>query len=281
MFDFYKIYRPITAAPFQKSGFYAEYEPCAALKPYIRCFWGSEQPYRQEMAEDSEKTVVIPDTCMDIIFTVDYTNNRIADSFCGINDRVFTDENKSGDGRCVSVFAIRFYPWSASLFAEDSLRGTKNEFSPVDRYFPKLKREIAPLLFETADMEGRMKAAERILAKYVLRKQHTAVGNAMAEMFLKRGNVEVGRLADNTSVGSRQLERIFNEYTGASPKQLATMIRCQYLWRDILCGPNFDVQDAVFRYGYTDQSHLLREFKRYHAMSIPEAREYARVREAG
>ena len=32
---------------------------------------------------------------------------------------------------------------------------------------------------------------------------------------------------------------------------------------------------AVHKYGYTDQSHLLREFKRYHSMDIHEARTIA------
>ncbi len=34
-------YTPITAMPYSRSESYVEIEPCAALKPYIRCFWGS------------------------------------------------------------------------------------------------------------------------------------------------------------------------------------------------------------------------------------------------
>ena len=36
------LYRPITSTPFRHSVSYAEFEPCAALKPYIRCFWGKK-----------------------------------------------------------------------------------------------------------------------------------------------------------------------------------------------------------------------------------------------
>lgn len=38
---------------------------------------------------------------------------------------------------------------------------------------------------------------------------------------------------------------------------------------------DFDVLSAVHKYGYSDQSHLLREFKRYHSMDIQEARNLA------
>lgn len=39
--------------------------------------------------------------------------------------------------------------------------------------------------------------------------------------------------------------------------------------------PDFDVLSAVHKYGYTDQSHLLREFKRYHSMDMHKARAIA------
>ena len=39
-----------------------------------------------------------------------------------------------------------------------------------------------------------------------------------------------------------------------------------------MCEPDFDVLSAVHKFGYTDQSHLLREFKRYHSMDIHKAR---------
>ena len=71
------------------------------------------------------------------------------------------------------------------------------------------------------------------------------------------------------------LERLFHEYVGITPKKISNLIRYQFLWRDILCEPDFDVLSAVHKYGYTDQSHLLREFKRYHSMDIHEARTIA------
>ena len=47
-------------------------------------------------------------------------------------------------------------------------------------------------------------------------------------------------------------------------------MRYQLLWCDAL-RPGFDIQDAVFRYGFTDQSHLLHDFKKFHTMTLPQA----------
>ena len=75
--ELYKIYNPITAAPFKCTADYMEFAPCDALKPYIRCFWGSREPVTQDKNTVSATGLVTPDTCMDIIFKVDYTNNKI------------------------------------------------------------------------------------------------------------------------------------------------------------------------------------------------------------
>ena len=78
-------YHPITGTPFQADETYREYAPCDALKPYIRCFWGTEKPV---LPRDSAPQcgLVIPDTCMDVIFDVNYTRNTFTSTFCGLDD---------------------------------------------------------------------------------------------------------------------------------------------------------------------------------------------------
>jgi len=39
-----RLYHPITGTPFHADETSQEVAPCAALAPYIRCFWGSERP---------------------------------------------------------------------------------------------------------------------------------------------------------------------------------------------------------------------------------------------
>lgn len=125
-------------------------------------------------------------------------------------------------------------------------------------------------------MKERIRAAER----YLLNHMHPERSNhilmeAVAELLQRKGSMPIGQLAGEVHTSSRQLERIFQENIGISPKKLASLIRYQYLWNDILYHPDFSVQDAVWRYGYTDQAHLLHDFKRFHTMTIPEARNYA------
>lgn len=46
--------------------------------------------------------------------------------------------------------------------------------------------------------------------------------------------------------------------------------------QEIIFSKGFDVLDAVKKYGFTDQSHLLNDFKRRHLMLPREAAVFAR-----
>ena len=52
------------------------------------------------------------------------------------------------------------------------------------------------------------------------------------------------------------------ELTGAGPKLLSQLIRHQLIYREVLEG-RYRALDAVEKYGYADQSHLLRDFRRF------------------
>ena len=285
MVEFHKIYKPLTAVPFRKDSTYAEYEPCEALRPYVRCFWGTcEKVSRQRETdflgetnsrEKDGKQLVIPDTCMDIIFKIDHKKSLVESKFCGVDDRAFQG-TAVAEGEQVSTFAIRFYAWSVALFADDSMKEVKNGSFDLEQYFSGIKREIEPILFEITDIKDRMKRTEEYLLKHISVKMgYPMFLQATGHILDKKGNVNIALLARDTGIGSRQLERVFKEYIGLSPKRFASLIRYQQVWRDLLFSNTFDVQDAVLRYGYTDQAHLLHEFKRYHTMSLQKAREYA------
>lgn len=269
-------YNPITATPFAHNESYMEFEPCEALKPYIKCFWGTKEPYRHRKTDIPTQGIVTPDTCVDIIFTVDFTNDRIEGGFCGIDDRTFMTYDANDEDKRVSIFAIRFFAWSAVLFSEESMSGTRNAFFEAGQHFYGLQREIAPYLFDITDMESRIRLAEIYLINHMHpERRNKVLMDAVLELLKHKGNVEIGQMAKDIHTSSRHLERLFQENIGISPKRLASLIRYQYLWNDILFHPEFRVLDGVHQYGYTDQAHLLHDFKRFHGMNIKEARQYA------
>lgn len=67
------------------------------------------------------------------------------------------------------------------------------------------------------------------------------------------------------------MERLFLKHIGVSMKKVSSLVRYQNIWQEIVYGKNFNIQDAVMKYGYTDQSHLINEFKKYHGITPNQA----------
>ena len=142
-------YKPILCTPFGRDG-YRETAPCAALSPYIRCFW-TEREIERDL-------LVIPDTCMDIIFRIDGTEN--SGFFCTIDENSFYSAN--GDSE---LFGVRFYAWTAHLFAKRDFTGSKNLAFPTEEFFGNLGAELAPYIASAKTFEERAAAAENALLK--------------------------------------------------------------------------------------------------------------------
>lgn len=131
-------------------------------------------------------------------------------------------------------------------------------------------------MFEKNTLTGRSRAAEKLFLERIKQtRENATVNHAVKQMILANGSMDAAELAKECFISTRQMERLFNEYIGMTPKKLCNLVRYQFLWNEILRNPDFNIQDAVYKYGYADQSHLMREFKRYHTMDIKSARQYA------
>ncbi|MCM1298718.1 MAG: AraC family transcriptional regulator [Firmicutes bacterium] len=270
-----KMYRPITAAPFQNNRQYCEIPPCEALKPFVRCFWGTKSPVSSRNGSSASQ-LVIPDTCMDIIFNVSPADNRADSFFCTVDERSYFSGNAAA-GPDGSIFAVRFYGWTAVLFTERELGGRKNEAFPAEEFFGDLKSRLEPFLFEHTSLEQRAKFAEKLLlGRLCERRSDSALLNGIYYMLKTDCRAKISEVCGYSCVGEKQLERIFNFNTGVSPKTFSSLLRYQLLWQDMNFSENFSLLDAVEKYGYTDQSHLLRDFKRRHLMTPKEALAYGR-----
>lgn len=270
------IYTPLTATPFRRTEEYRETLPQnPALRGYIRCFWGSDKPF---VKKDARASMVIPDTCADIIYNIDHTNHTVSGKFCGVSDASFLSCENPPPGHVTSSFAIRFYAWMTCAFSEDSLKGSRNVCCDVSSRFHWLDRSLRPLLLEKHSLKERACAAESLLlSQFDQNRQRRVIQDAADAILLHRGALTAADLARECLISDRQLERLFHEYIGITPKKLCNLVRYQCLWNEILTNSQFNILDAVCKYGYADQSHLAREFKRYHTMNIQDARKHAQL----
>lgn len=253
-------YRPILSTPFGREG-YREIAPCPALKPFIRCFWTERQT--------PTPVLVIPDTCMDIIFKLGETGSPAF--FCALDENSFYSANGGAE-----LFGVRFYAWTAHLFAERGFTGSKNLAFPTEEFFGNLGAELAPYIAAAQTFEERAAAAENaLLTRLDGITADNNLLNAVDFIIDGRGAAALSEICMHTAVSARQLERLFARTMGVSPKAFSSLVRYQLLWQDMTTR-GFNILDAVEKYGYADQPHLLNDFRRRHLMNPKQAFDYAK-----
>lgn len=264
---------PITGTPFQADETYREYAPCDALKPYIRCFWGTEKPVYPKDVQP-ERGIVIPDTCMDVIFDMNFTTNMFSASFCGVDDTSLITWGQKEKEK-TATFGIRFYAWTAVAFADEDMKNTGNARMNCEAFSGGIARLLQPYMQDYRNIQDAIQKAENVLVRLLNKDRlNCNVLNAVDRMIESHGTARMKELSEYTGVSKRTLERAFEGMTGVSPKALSSLLRYQMVWQEMMSG-HFSVMDAVEKYGYTDQAHLLHDFKKRHLMNPGEAFRFA------
>ncbi|MEM6864984.1 MAG: helix-turn-helix domain-containing protein [Bacteroidota bacterium] len=73
----------------------------------------------------------------------------------------------------------------------------------------------------------------------------------------------LGVIMQTTGYSYSTLERYFKKETGLPPKTFQTLQRFKKVLRELSTTKNQDWQDYVLRHGYHDQSHFIKEMKRF------------------
>ncbi|MEP6682779.1 MAG: helix-turn-helix domain-containing protein, partial [Parafilimonas sp.] len=87
---------------------------------------------------------------------------------------------------------------------------------------------------------------------------------AAANLIIKKaGLISMNHLACYINMSIRSFERHFNEEIGISPKHLCCITRFNHALELKLRKPNIDWTFIAHQCGYFDQTHLIKDFKRF------------------
>ncbi|SEK89555.1 AraC-type DNA-binding protein [Olivibacter domesticus] len=78
-----------------------------------------------------------------------------------------------------------------------------------------------------------------------------------------KGLIAVNELAKRLNTTERTLRRKFNHYVGIPPKKFAKIIQFQTSLDQISTGDFLKLTDVVYENGYADQSHFIRNIKKF------------------
>ncbi|MBN2403467.1 MAG: AraC family transcriptional regulator [Spirochaetes bacterium] len=154
-----------------------------------------------------------------------------------------------------------FCPFPATEFTDRSF--------PVDEIFPgKSKSDIKNLaekIASAATFQERVRTFEQFMETHesLFREIPVHIKYTIDKIRSKVDCVPEGGISNNCWYTDRHIRRMFHKYVGIPPKLYSNIIR-HYKARAILCSdPNLDMTYLALELGYYDQSHFIKEFKRF------------------
>ncbi len=237
-----------------------EFEAPEELRDNIKCFWYN----RMDFGATEERFEVVPDGYAEIIFHFG-SGCSISDNaglqplpspfMMGLLDQpaVFCAKDR------LEIIGIRCYPWTVfDLLGLQPGKGVRIFEHPIARLQASLNKCIetgstdeAVAELKQFFLDGRPVATDRMLL------------NAGIAMSQANGTMPVSQVAAAAHATVRTLERKFKQSSGHSVKDVSGLMRFEQVRNRLWHHPDASLAGIAQELGYTDQSHLSREFRRY------------------
>lgn len=205
---------------------------------------------------EAKLTLAIPDGCVDILFDChsQFPTARICGTTLEARDAFLSGERH--------YFGVRFkagvIPNFLDAYADDI---PNNEFNFLDAV-PKGK-VLFNKIVEEQDFESKISVFLQHFGHRLVRKISTATSAALQGIHAAKGNIRIDQLACLTGYSCRTIQRQFKQDIGLTPKIFSRIVRCQSALNHIHDVGAGSYGDMSYELGFSDQSHFLREFKRF------------------
>lgn len=239
-----------------------EFEPPDKLRENIKCFW-----YNTKDADELQSGFeVIPDGYAEIIFyfgeEISISINNVLQPLpspfmVGLLNQPANFHAKGG----LAIIGIRCFPWTIYdlLGLPSGKDGVRTFKHPISLLQSAMKKPV---------QEGRIDDALTLLKSYFLNAQSKTTTNQLLSkagvaMREANGTIRVSKVAETAHATVRTLERAFKQSSGYSVKDVSALIRFEQVRNQLWMNPNVSIAGLAYELGYTDQSHLSKDFKRY------------------
>lgn len=241
--------------------YHQEFEPPEELQNSIKCFW-----YDRIVVGEQPCFEVVPDGYAEIIFyfgaecsvsSIGGLQPLASPFMMGLLKQPAIFYTKGS----LEIIAIRCFPWT--LFDLLGLPSGKHGVSAFEHPVAKLQSELSKFIISSQIQE-----AVDLVKQYFLETHSGIAADRMLDkagvaMTKANGTMPVSQVASAANASIRTLERKFRQSSGYSVKDVSGLMRFEQVRNQLLLSPKSNLAGLAHELGYTDQSHLSREFKRY------------------
>lgn len=174
-----------------------------------------------------------------------------------------------------SIFGIRFFPGGARDFFPTGIHTLSDRATPIEELWGSKGVELVSESAAAVGITELAAIAERFLLEQMREPgvNLDIVRRCVQALERSHGDLSLDELQKLSGITERQLERLFKEYVGTSPKRLARTLRFNYLIKAVRNLDGVDWHELTVILNYCDQPHLIREFREFVGMSPQSFRE--------
>ena len=239
-----------------------EFPPPEELRDTIKCFWYN----RRDFGKVESSFEVMPDGYAEIIF---HFGSGCSISSNGglqplpspflmglLNQPVLVSAKNR-----LEIIGVRCFPWT--VFDLLGLPSGKDGVRIVEHPLAQLQSTLNASIHA-----GRIDDAVAQVTQYFLQARAGIAADSMLSkagvaMRGASGSMPVSQVAAAAHATVRTLERKFKQSSGYTVKDVSGLMRFEQVRNRLWLHPDADLAGLATELGYTDQSHLSREFKRY------------------
>jgi AraC-like DNA-binding protein len=161
------------------------------------------------------------------------------------------------------VFGIKFKPGGFRPFLQSSVSSLADSSVPANRIFGKAVDALTTILASFRKESEKVSAANTFFRARLPEPDDTvALAGQLVARILAEANIKtVNDLATRSGISKRSLQRLFNDYVGASPKWVIRRYRLHELMEKFHTRTQPHWAQIALDLGYFDQAHLINDFK--------------------
>lgn len=249
---------------------YTEYQPSRLLQPFVDCYWlqafsnteGQTSPLQRCPPFGTVELIIhLDDNCCEVLANDSW--HKLPKIFLAGMYRDPVIWRSPGNTR---KFGIRLKPEALHQLFKMPAATLYNDYTSVDNLDLKQTASFAESLTDVASIEEVIAKAEIYLKEKLLKNQKESNYFIEAANLMRsaKGAITIEEVSSKLAVSPRQLQRVFKDQVGASPKTYGRIIRFSNAYKQMQ-----QLQEAggwaglSYLLGYADQAHFIREFKEF------------------
>jgi AraC-like DNA-binding protein len=268
---------------------YREYAPCVALRDSVRAFFSFAEPVTDDMAS---RTILceIPFSPGDLFCSPTFADGHASLVFsfprvcradgvwqscsivpCGDLIGPSTMVGSSSLAARAEAVGVYFRAGTAAEFIGVPGADLQNRVIGLASLWGKEAFSLADELNGLSREAARIDRLESALLKQAARRKAPETNIdilGMATWIIhRRGQAAVERLAEAAGISRQHLTRAFHQNVGVTPKMYCRLARFQSTLAYTNPRNDIDWAQVAAQMGYTDQSHMIAEFRRFSSLT--------------